>query len=202
MRQRISAKSCLAPVEKLRCGKRRRIVVLGIFALALAGCAPRGAQPARLGLKLAPAALGASISLQQHLTVEREGRIDELDAALEVDAEQVDLVLLALGRRVLAVRYDGKTLDAWRHPQLPSQLRVEDVLEDLQLTLWPADAIRKALPGSWQIEENGLRRTLLLDGAPVMVIEYSGEPRWSGKVVLSNLRYRYRLTIESVSNGS
>jgi hypothetical protein len=181
---------------------KRSVAALGLLVLALAGCAPCGAQPARLGIRLAPAALGASISVQQHLTVEREGGIDELDAALEIDAEKVNLVGLALGRRVLTVRYDGKTLDTWRHPQFPSQVRAEDVLEDLQLTLWPADAIRKALPGGWQIEENDLRRTLLLNGAPVMVIEYSGARRWSGTVVLSNLRYRYRLTIESVSNGS
>jgi hypothetical protein len=82
----------------------------------------------------------------------------------------------------------------------PAVVRAEDVLEDIQLTLWPVDAIRKALPTGWQIEENGLRRTLVLAGMPVMVIDYSGAPRWSGKVVLSNLRYRYRLTIESVSN--
>ena len=42
--------------------------------LALAGCAstPPSA-PARLGLKLAPQALGATVSVQQHLVVERAG---------------------------------------------------------------------------------------------------------------------------------
>jgi hypothetical protein len=181
---------------------KRSVAALGLLILALAGCAPRAGAPARLGLKLAPAALGASISLQQHLTVERDGRIDELDAALEVDAEQVNLVLLALGRRALTVHYNGETLDAWRDPRFPSELRVEDVLEDLQLTLWPMEAIRQALPPGWQIEENGFRRVLSLDNAPVMTIEYSGAPRWLGKIVLANLRYRYRLTIDSVSNSS
>ena len=32
-----------------------------------------------------------------------------------------------------------------------------------------------------------------------MVIDYSDQPRWIGKIELSNLRYHYRLTIESVS---
>ncbi|MGZ9174227.1 MAG: DUF3261 domain-containing protein [Candidatus Binatia bacterium] len=35
---------------------------------------------------------------------------------------------------------------------------------------------------------------------PVLVIDYSGEPRWSGKIELTNLRYRYRLTIQSISS--
>jgi hypothetical protein len=84
---------------------------------------------------------------------------------------------------------------------VPAQLRGEDVLEDLQLALWPVDAIRQALPAGWRIEEDGRRRTLLWGGMPVMVIDYSGESRWSGKIELVNLRYQYRLTIHSVSSG-
>jgi hypothetical protein len=167
--------------------------------LALAGCAapPPLAPPARLGLKLAPSALGESINLQQHLKVERGGRTDELDAALEVDAAQLQLVGLAFGQRVLSLRYDGKELTSWRHVMLPSQVRPEDVLEDIQLALWPAGAIAQALPSGWRIEDQGLHRSLYLDDAVIATVDYSGLPRWSGTVVLQNLRYKYRLTIES-----
>jgi Protein of unknown function (DUF3261) len=181
-----------------------RLFMLELFvpvALILSGCAMSVHQPARLGLKLPPAALGSSISLQQHLIVERGGRIDQLDAALEVDPQGLNLVGLALGQRVLTLHYDGETLQSWRHSMLPAQLRDEDVLEDLQLTLWPVDAIRSALPPRWRIEESGQRRTLFIDDMPVMVIDYSGQPRWIGKIELSNLRYHYRLTIQSVSTG-
>jgi hypothetical protein len=182
-------------------GVIKSLVTFGFFTLELSGCAPAVSQPARLGLKLPPAALGSSISLQQHLSVERGGRIDELDAALEVDPQGLDLVGLALGQRVLTLHYDGETLQSWRHSMLPTQLRDEDVLEDLQLTLWPVDAIRSALPPRWRIEESGQRRTLFIDDMPVIVIDYSGQPRWIGKIELSNLRYHYRLTIQSVSTG-
>jgi Protein of unknown function (DUF3261) len=170
------------------------------LALIIPGCALTSPQPARLGLRLAPATLGASISLQQQIRVERQGRFEDLQAALEVDAERLDLVGLVLGQRVLSLHYDGRVLQSWRHPMLPAQLRGEDVLEDLQLALWPVDAIRQALPPGWQIEEFGRRRTLMLGDRPVMVIDYSGEPRWSGKIDLANLRYDYRLLIESVSS--
>jgi hypothetical protein len=176
------------------------LVAVGFWASAFAACRP-GPQATRVGLKLAPATLGASISLQQRLRVEREGRIEELDAALEVDPERIDLIGLALGQRILTLHYDGSHLRSWRHPAVPTQLRGEDVLEDIQLTLWPVEAIRQALPADWSIEENGRRRTLLLDGAPVMVIDYSGEPRWSGEIRLVNLRYHYQLTIQSAPNG-
>ncbi|MET3132922.1 hypothetical protein AAKU55_003203 [Oxalobacteraceae bacterium GrIS 1.11] len=170
-----------------------------LAALALAACAsvPPAPAPARLNLKLAPAALGAAFSVQQHLRVERGERIDELDAALEVDAAHLELVGLAFGQRVLSLHYDGHEMTSWRHPMLPAQVSAAAVLEDMQLTLWPLEAIRQALPAGWRIEDGGLRRTLYLEQKPVAVIEYSAMPRWSGTVVLDNLRYHYRLTIQS-----
>lgn len=182
-------------------GVIQNFAAFGFFALGLSACATAISQPVRLGLKLPPATLGTSLSLQQHLSVEREGHIDELDVALEVDPSRIDLVGLVLGQRVLTLHYDGETLQSWRHSMLPSQLREEDVLEDLQLTLWPMDAIRSALPAGWRIEDTHLRRTLLRDDRPVMVIDYSSEPRWIGKIKLSNLRYHYQLTIQSVVTG-
>jgi len=176
----------------------KRLKTIAIAALLLSACATSMPPPAaRLGLKLAPQALGESISVQQHLRVERNGRNDELDVALEVEPQKLELVGLALGQRVLSLSYDGKELKEWRHAMLPSQVKAEDVLEDMQLTLWPVEAVRAALPAGWQVEEQGLRRTLSLDGETIMVINYSGMPRWSGKLVLDNLRYKYRLTIES-----
>ena len=177
---------------------RASLLALMLAGLSvLAGCASAPpAPPARLGLKLAPAALGTAISVQQHLKVERNGRTDDLDVALQVEPEAVDVVGLAFGQRVLSLHYDGKELTSWRHVMLPSQVKAEDVLEDMQLTLWPADAIAAALPPEWRIAEQGLHRTLYLGDEAVMQITYSGQPRWSGTVVLENLRYHYRLTIQ------
>jgi hypothetical protein len=166
-------------------------------AALLAACATPPAPVARLGIKLAPSALESTISVQQHLKVERKGRIDELDAAVEVDPQQVQMVGLAFGQRVLSLNYDGKELTSWRHMMLPKEVRAEDVLEDMQLTLWPAEAIARSLPPGWRIEDAGLSRTLSLDGAVVATITYTQMPRWSGTVTLDNLRYDYRLTIES-----
>src|SRR5690606_35207066 len=87
----------------------RRCAMIALLVLA-SGCATQAPQQQRLGLKLAPAALGASIARQQHLKVEREGRIDDLDAALEVDADSLELVGIAFGQRVLSLSYDGKEL--------------------------------------------------------------------------------------------
>lgn len=168
-------------------------------ALLLAACSARQEAPARLGLRLHPAELDATVSAQQHLTVERDGSTNDLDAALEIDPTRVSLVGLALGMRVLSLDFDGRELREWRHAMLPSQVRAADVLEDLQLTLWPVEAIARALPPGWQVEDQGLRRTLRRDGEVVATITYSGLPRWQGTAVLDNVRYQYRLTIVSAS---
>jgi Protein of unknown function (DUF3261) len=190
---------------------RRCSLLLPALLLALAGCstAPTAANqaaslPARLGLKLSPASLGQTLSLQQHLKVERAGRTDELDTALEIDADQLTLVGLAFGQRVMTLQYDGRELKTWRHVMLPSQVRGEDVLEDMQLTLWPAAAIRAALPSGWDLQDGPpsapgahWQRTLSFEAQPIMVIDYAGPQRWGAQVVLNNLRYHYRLTITS-----
>ena len=179
-----------------------RALLLASMAGHLLSCAApsSSARVARLGLRLPPATLGTSLSLQQHLSVEREGRLDALDTAVEIDAERLDLVGLAMGQRMLALHFDGHSLQSWRHPLVPAQLRAEDILEDLQLTLWPVDVIEKALPPDWSIKEMDQRRVLSLRGEPLMVIDYTGEPRWRGKIELTNLRYQYRITIQSVSS--
>lgn len=180
----------------------RLCAVMAFSVPAVLSCASPALKTERLALRLSPAALGAAISVQQRLSFEGGGHSGVLDAALEVDAEQLRFVGITLGQRVLALQFDGKTLQSWRHPALAEQLRDEDVLDDLQLTLWPAQAIRQALPAGWRIEDSGLRRAVSAAGVPVALIEYSGEPRWLGKIELSNLRYGYRLTIQSVPSGA
>ncbi|HEY0061243.1 MAG TPA: DUF3261 domain-containing protein [Telluria sp.] len=177
---------------------KRKLIAGLATALVLGGCASTTTEPlARMGLKLAPSGLGESISLQQHLTVERNGRIDELDAALEIDPERVEMVGLAFGQRVLSINYDGKELTSWRHLMLPKQVRADDVLEDMQLTLWPVASIAASLPEGWRIEEAGPLRRLYLKDELVATITYSAQPRWSGTITMDNLRYKYKLTIQS-----
>ena len=182
-----------------------RLVSLLLAAVLLCSCATPALQPAevpaaRLGLRLSPASLGERVELQQHLTIERHGKTDELDAALEVDPTHLELVGLAFGQRVVSLHYDGTKLTTWRHVMLPQQVKAEDILEDLQLTLWPIEAIRSALPTGWRVEDQGLDRNLYLGDELVCSIHYAGMPRWSGVVHLVNRRYQYSITIQSVGN--
>ncbi|ASU39678.1 hypothetical protein hmeg3_16240 [Herbaspirillum sp. meg3] len=188
---------------------RLSLVISSVMAaLLLSACstAPTLPEPpatsARLHLQLAPASLGTSLSLQQHLTVERAGRTDEIDTVLEIEPDHLHLVGLAFGQRVMTLAYDGKELKTWRHFMLPKEVQGEDVLQDVQLTLWPVAAIRAALPAGWALEEKDMQRTLLLNHEVVTQIDYPDRKAWGGKVILTNLRYHYKLTIQSVVTAS
>jgi len=136
--------------------------------------------------------------LQQHLRVERAGRTDDLDTVLEIEPDHLDLVGLAFGQRVMSLHYDGRELKTWRHFMLPKEVQGADVLQDVQLTLWPANAIRAALPAGWELRDNEMQRTLLHNQKVVTRIDYPDRKPWGGKVILTNLYYQYKLTIDSV----
>lgn len=171
--------------------------------LGLSACATQpmnSAPPLRIGLALSPASLGRSLSLLQHLTIERAGTTQTVDVALEINPQQLNLVGLKMEQRVFSLTYDGKTLQQWRHPRLPQEISAANVLEDLELTLWPLDVIQSALPSGWSIEQHGLQRRVCFEHQTIVVIDYAEPTRWAGRVTFTNLRYHYRLLIQSTLN--
>ena len=54
-----------------------------------------------------------------------------------------------------------------------------------------------ALPAGWRIEEKNMLRRLYLGEELVTTVAYSATPRWNGTIKMDNLRYKYRLTIQS-----
>ncbi len=181
----------------------------------LAGCATPGNAPARLAIpqpRLAPAAMGVSLSLAQHLTIERApaGRpvsSRSLDAQLEIDADALAMAAFALGQRVMTLRWDGRTLASDRHPLLPAEVDAVYVLRDVQWTYGPLAALQATLPPGWQLTDQGRERVLSHNGEPALVIRYPGLPgpglaRWLGRAELDNRLEGYRLTLESVDQSA
>nr|WP_310061121.1 DUF3261 domain-containing protein [Lysobacter niastensis] len=167
-----------------------------LLSAALAACT---ATPPRVAasvpeLRLAPSALGHELSLQQQLHFSFGQQQRDLDALLEVDAQEVRLAVQALGQSGVRLSWDGEHLQQQRAPWLPASVRGERVLADLQFTLWPAEAIRAALPAPWTLQEDGSVRRLMRDGAVWLQVERQGE----GRYLLDNRADGYRLQIESV----
>ena len=174
----------------------------GALATAtLAGCAsaPPASTASRAApqLQLAPALLGHALDLQQHITVVAPGHEQAIDVLLEADAEHVQLGVVAMGQVAARLNWDGTTLTETKAPWWPQAVSGARILSDLQLTLWPVDAIQAALPPGWRLAEAGAVRTLTQDGDVVTVITHT-----SAQVVeLDQRREHFHLTIESRDAG-
>ncbi|ODT37248.1 MAG: hypothetical protein ABS55_03775 [Lautropia sp. SCN 70-15] len=166
-----------------------------LIAALVAGCAmqPRPPSPQAPLLKLPPAALGYSLSQHQQLTVEAPGRQPQrAEVLLEVDAEVVRLALLSMGRTTARLEWDGHRLHQQRAPWWPVEMSGERVLSELQLSLWPVEAIRTALPEGWSLLESGNQRSLWWHGQAVILVRRDTR----GGIEFAHLVAGYRLLIE------
>lgn len=178
-----------------------------MLALGIAGgCAIQPPLPRSLipEPKLSPASFAGTASLAQRLRFEHAAGVPgdtprTLDVMLEIDPHEVRLAGIAMGQRVLSLRWDGTSLDVQRHPLLPAQVDPARVLRDVQYAYWPSAAISAGLPAGWILEDDAAQRRLLHDGRAVLRIDYAGSPRWVGDVQLDNLLEGYRLKIQSTT---
>lgn len=192
--------------------QRRRMGWRGAAALgvlvALAGCAsPRqAAAPAAVAasatpssamplLRLAPAALGRTLALQQQLSVRGpDGTQRHLQALLEADARELRIALTSMGQVLARMRWDGAQLDVQRSRHWPEQVAPERILSDLQLALWPVAQIAAALPPDWQLlaSADGTRRLLQAGTTRIEVREPS-----PGVTEIDYLQEGWQLRIET-----
>lgn len=176
----------------------RRLITLACV-LMLAGCVrtPMRAHIVLPSLHLPPVALGHTLAEQQQLVFHfgRESR--EMTALLEVDAVALRLAVEALGQTGVRLHWDGRNLDERRAAWLPPQVRGARVLDDIQFVLWPADAIRAALPSGWRLETTATQRRLLSGDTAWLSARYDATG-----VELENAAEGYRLDIQSHAIGS
>ncbi|EON20107.1 phospho-N-acetylmuramoyl-pentapeptide-transferase [Cupriavidus necator] len=185
---------------------RATLSALALAAAMAAGCAAPGSAPERTVpaagatalLRLPPASLQRELKLQQHITVEFTvlGRTErrELLALLEADAAHTRLAAVGGGQVLARLDWDGTTLQVSRAPWAPAELQPERILSDLQLTLWPAAAVRAALPAGWSFDATPTLRQLRQGSETV------AEIRYPDVVTTLFVQHRdgYRLTIRNL----
>ena len=179
---------------------RRRSLVIAASGL-LAGCAlpPRPSQllahvPEPFALRLSPASLGRELALQQRMTLSVFGHVQQMELALEADAQAVRLAVLAFGQTLARLEWDGRELKESRAPGFPAAVSGARVLGDVQLVHWPVDAIRAGLPPGLNLQAEGDTRVLLAGSAPLARVRYPGP----GVAELENVAGHYQLRLESV----
>ncbi|AGW95089.1 DUF3261 domain-containing protein [Cupriavidus sp. DF5525] len=186
--------------------RRLTLSALVLAAALAAGCAAPGAAPEHAApqpgatalLRLPPASLQRELKLQQHIIVEfqLQGRTErrELMALLEADAAHTRLAAVAGGQVLARLSWDGTNLQVSRSPWAPAELQPERILSDLQLSLWPADAIRAALPAGWSFDATPALRQLRQGTETVAEIRFPD----AATTLFVQYRDGYRLTIRNL----
>lgn len=156
--------------------------------------------------RLAPSAMGVTLSLAQRLTVERAPSdrpvaTRSLDTLLEIDGSSLRLAAFALGQRVLSLSWDGNDLTSSRHPLLPAEVDAAYVLRDIQWMYAPQEVLRGVLPSGWELRDSGRERILSHGERPILLIHYDSESRTSGRSRMENRLEGYTLTIESAQQA-
>lgn len=148
----------------------RGVRVSASFALALLLAACASTPPGDPAWPLSTRDLPTPIVLQQQLRIERGAEAREFEALLEADAEGLDLAVLAMGQEALRLHWNGRRLEERRARWLPPQVEGARVLQDLQFALWPLEALQRAAPRGWRVEESGAHRRV-----------------WQGKVLVADI---------------
>ncbi|MGS2723231.1 DUF3261 domain-containing protein [Porticoccus sp. GXU_MW_L64] len=178
--------------------------VLLFAILLLAGCQnnPRPAVPEHRAMPvLAPADFVGSVQLQQRVTGEYAGKQHKMLCVLEVNSDTLSLAALSpQGIKLFGLQYDGQTLQQSRSRWIPEQLQPIQVLNDIQLALWPAEAIIARLPNGWQLVDKNSERNLFEGGQLRAAVIYTqGKPTAKdGEYQLVNHLYGYRLQVKTL----
>ncbi len=177
-----------------------RSLLLLLTALLLSACSPWQDLPL---LHIDTATLGPAKVVQQRLAITWDKETHVLENMMEIDAEGLRVVGLAMGVRVYSFDYDGQQLQAGPG-HLPRSLSEQRIANDLLLIYAPLSALTKALPEDWHIEEqtldNGMRlRKLLQNKEEVARIQYDAGAPWQGRCTLTQQRGDYQLILDSAS---
>ncbi len=181
----------------------RKCFALSLLLLFLHGCAwlqPDGSAPLPGGgwwRPLSPALLAADFDALQRIDFTFGDRRAVWLFSLEKHGERLALVATTPdGTALFQLLQQGGDVTITPSPLLPPQWRPEVVLMELQLALWPRDAIAANLPDAlqWQSTPNGFA---LHRGDTIEIeIERAAIEPWRQPVTLTQRRwnYHYRVT--------
>jgi hypothetical protein len=177
--------------------------ILPLAALTLAACAVQPQQPADEQERpplLPPSSLDAPHQAQQILRAAFGEHEATLRSVVRTSPQHIEMIMLtALGQRAMTIDWNGSEWKVDTAPMVPSALRPESLVADLELALWPLATLQAAYkPAGWEVSEpgGGVRR-LRRDGRLVAEVHYADADAWHGRYWISNFRYGYALAVQT-----
>lgn len=176
-------------------------------ALLLVACAAGPKAPSAwlkpgVSVRLPAPGITPAVSEQQLLTATVEGRAQSLLVLLNADGGQLTLVgLSSLGIRLFTVTYDRQGIHTGQSVVLPRLPPAGQVLADIMLSYWPAEAWHKVLPRGWTLVDTADRRVLADPGGnSVTEIHYEIIAGRRQPVALSNAIFHYQIAIQHLDD--
>lgn len=119
------------------------------------------------------------------------------EALLSLSPSEVEIVVTAAsGPRLSTIRWDKDGVHEDRTVLVPQGMPVANILADLFVSLWPREAVEKALPRGVDVrDEAGGGRTILVHGAPLIEVRPVAEH--PDRQTVTNHARGYVLTITS-----
>jgi hypothetical protein len=174
-----------------------------LAVLALAACATQPQQTAAAPEQpplLPPSSLDAPHEAQQILRAAFGEHEASLRSVVRATPQHIEMIMLtALGQRALSLDWNGQDWKVETAPMVPSALRAESLVGDLELALWPLATLQAAYkPAGWELSEpgGGVRR-LRRDGKLVAEVHYADADPWRGRYWIVNFRYGYALSVQA-----
>lgn len=152
-----------------------------------------------------PRRLGARVRAEQKIEARYGEKGGTFISVLEVTPEKMTvLAATPTGQRMFTLQLsETGTLDFDPGILQSMGIRPEYIIADIQLIFWPPDAVRDALRESKLTlrvtDTPRVKREVLLDGRPVLDIEYSDKNPWRGSIVFRNFDRKYTFTIVNLN---
>lgn len=119
-------------------------------------------------------------------------------SVVSLAADKVRVIMtLPGGPRVMTVHWSAQGVTTERTALAPAELRGENVLADIVITLWHLDAVGAALSGDATIAEADGVRTIRSAGREVITVRYVDGANESERTVVTNHDFGYELVISS-----
>lgn len=135
----------------------------------------------------------------QTLIARHDGRTQALQAVVSAQYNHVNVVMmLANGPRVMEVDWTPADLIETRSSFAPDELSGLNILADMFLVFWPANAVEGALSEGAFISQSDGRRLIYNDARQLVeIMYYTKDERGRDHYVLTNFDLGYSLTIYS-----
>ena len=193
---------------------RQRWGKLGVVALSsvllMAACVTRSptasnqvTTPARLQMTLLPPSdWGQHWEQEQLLSIDAQGQTHQLQALLDVSEQQIRLVLLKFGQRVITIEHSATQTTIEKNSHVPEFLQAQQVLQDMQVVYARLERLKTVLPAACTATDTLNLREITCDQQLVYRVEYGlGDQQQPLKNIrLYNVQNQYNIQID-VLNG-